>query len=656
MARLSWATALLLLGIVRFVVSANEPKLEFTQGMGNNDFVYVVWRGAYGTRPEMFRRRGGISFLDGPEDTSLDRSYTFDGPLSFRNWFHVSTDLANTISSLTSPEETGWHVYRISPSMNMVPIDDPPYGYTHQALGGIMWTQVHSVLWVTGYEATIAENAPWRNNPDYDPRWSRFGLGLPQPLLSFQSPLRGGESRRDRALRFMDFLVGEENEALAPDLRRTLDNLFDWTARRRFPLFRPGGDEELCRTVVRLIRALGGAVAAGVARGSTMKRENEQSCDALADFAQKNQSIETGTEKQMATFTGLDDLMIVNEPHIKICKDNDLKGPCVDVPVPRGKCVAIPEDMMGEVSSLRPNAAAGRCHVYRGPWEWSTKMQRQHCHRIDSLEFWLKLARGTLDSLHVSFKDCPEPGETHELTDTRRRNFGMWHKIDLQKFFGEPTPELSRVTELYLWGLVSRTNYVFGSTDFKLGGIQLSAHCADSNFTVRWQEHKTMDQTLHVGDEFYTASRNKLYNLWQNSISPQEWKGNPPCSHFSQMSVTLEIGNLVWAGSVNDIYVNIGKASTWIIGDPKRKDVRTVEIDLQEAFEKKLVALDDLKELRIQNWGGGDDVHVQNIVVRATCAGGSKKSVYYDKKIEEWIGGRGGEWHLALPPEVWIEY
>ncbi|KAF4583215.1 Heat-labile enterotoxin IIA, A chain [Ophiocordyceps camponoti-floridani] len=721
MARLSWTTVLMMLGFFGIAMSADEPrKLEFTPGMGEKGFVYVIWPGSYGTTPEMFRQRGGITFLEGPEDTSLDQSYTMDGSLSFRNWFHVSTDLPGIMSEVTDSDEEGWHVYRIRPSMNMVPMEHPHNSYTHLALGGVLWSQVHSAIWVSRREITIGEDAPWRDNPDYDRNWENFGLGLAQPLLSVQSPLRENESHRDRALAFMDFLVEEENGVLTFELRNMLRSLFGWSDVRRFPFLRPGGatplrtailesfdwgrinlprelqrdlatglpDEELCRSVIRVLRDLGTAVVLGLAQGSMMRRDNQEGCNALADFAQKNQSLDASTDVRIETFTGLD-------PHVKICKTRGLKEPCVDVPVPRGKCVAIPKDMMGEVSSLRPNAAVGQCQVYRrsdcidkfitaksnfqiskhearentqsfrcgpdvflpkSPWEWNVGMQSQHCHRIDSLKFGWKLGSGTWDDLHVSFKECPMPGETNEISDTMSTNWEKWLNINLEQLFGEPRPKLTDVRDVYLMGKAGFWTRTFGSHDFRLKGIQLLASCADSNFTVKWQKHQTINEKLHVGNRLRLASPTTIYPLWNDSISPQDWKGSPPCSHISQLQVTLEIGDEHWAGSVNDIYVNVGKGSFWIMSRPDHKVVRTVGIDLQEAFEKNLVALDELKELSIENRGGGDQVHVQGIIVRATCAGHSQKSLYYDKMVKDWIKGWRGQWHLPLPPDVWIEY
>ncbi|PFH56699.1 hypothetical protein XA68_16123 [Ophiocordyceps unilateralis] len=728
MARLSWTTLLLLLGIVGVSISIDTPQ-QFAQGIGEREFVYIIVGGQDGVTPDIFRSRGGISLSASEEDPSRqDTSYSYDGPGRYFNWFPISTRLNTTIFMQTVPRWRGWHIFRLRPSMNMVPVGTAMYGYTHYALGGVTWSQVHSVAWLSGSEDAMPQDFGWRPNPDYNPAWENFGLGVGQPLLSIRSPLQGNETRRDRAVRFMDYLVGEENEALTAEMRRTLDNLLGWSARRRFPLFQAGEppslvssvigrvdwrssdipawlqralatglpDLALCREAIRALHM----IVEGSSGGSIkffMKREDKEACNQLADYAQKNQAGDASVDGQLATFTDLDDLMMVNGPQIKVCQNDAMNEPCVDLAARRGECVVVPDDYIGEVTSLKPNIAAGRCQVYlrpdctydlfevqggnlidlhkseshyeyndlprsfrcgpevylpTGPWEWNEKLRRQHCDRIDRLEFYLKIGSGTWDSLYAAFSASPE---THRIADAVRDNFEMWQNIDLLRFFGEQTPELTKVTDLHLLGLVSSWNYAFGSEVFELKGIQLRAHCANSTFKVRFQKHKTMAEKLHIGNRFYTSQRNRYYDLWQDTISPEDWKASPPCSHFSELEVTLEISNEYYADSQNDIYVNIGKAHTRIMSRPKHREVKTVDIDLQKAFGQKIVALGDLNELTIENRGGSDDVYPKDITVRAICSSGSQKSVYHYKTIDQWIQG-GKKWHLPLSPEVWDEY
>lgn len=231
MARSSWTALALVLAsqlvLLTRTILAGPPdhaRPVFNHTMEAPSFVYCLVPGQFGVTPEMFRARGGIQLLSGSILTP------------------ISTNPGRTIGGLYR-HRLGWRLYRIAASPNMIPRGGvTSHGYSHSAVGGIVWTQVQAVAYFEEGTQHI-EGLTWVANPDYNGQWEGYGLGSEQPLLPLHPWVHEDASMRAFAVAFMDSLVGEANSGLGAERRALLDELLGWTSRREFPLFVPGQGE-----------------------------------------------------------------------------------------------------------------------------------------------------------------------------------------------------------------------------------------------------------------------------------------------------------------------------------------------------------------------------------------------------------------------------
>ncbi|RDA93075.1 hypothetical protein CP533_4070 [Ophiocordyceps camponoti-saundersi (nom. inval.)] len=191
--------------------------------------------------PRHLRSQGGI-LPQNPAPDDDDR-WAYWPTFEAREWL----DIPLSVESQASGQQDLW-LYQIAPSPNMVPIIDE-WRVGLMSLGGVLWSQVQQLAMVPSINGRMDySRLRWELNPDFDPRWLRFGINGPQTLLSGLEPLPEGiSSHRQLAQTFMNELTGS-NPSLSEDQRRTLRELFNWDPEtqpsRDFPLIHPSENPE----------------------------------------------------------------------------------------------------------------------------------------------------------------------------------------------------------------------------------------------------------------------------------------------------------------------------------------------------------------------------------------------------------------------------
>ncbi|KAF4585378.1 Heat-labile enterotoxin, A chain [Ophiocordyceps camponoti-floridani] len=305
-------------------------------------------------------------------------------------------------------------------------------------------------------------------------------------------------------------------------------------------------------------------------------------------------------------------------------------------------------------------AASFRCEPEPIPpvdiWEWSPSVRETLCDRIDGLEVYIRIGdksfEGTLDTLWVGFDGS---NVVQKVAISPSAGFEGWTTILLGPFFEDHAPELERLGGLRLYGTAAWTSYVFGADEFKLSGLKLRANCFNSPIRVHYTDYSSINAGLKVGGLFGLTNKTLMYPLWNESLNPKNWTASPPCSHITQLTVTLEIEDKEWAGTYNSLYALIGNEKALIHHKATRKEVYTIDINLRRAFDQKIVKVDDLKELAILNDGTHDQVLPKSVNVRAICAGRRRTNMNVESEIKKWIPC-GKNWTLSLAPREWNEF
>ncbi|PHH72285.1 hypothetical protein CDD80_4636 [Ophiocordyceps camponoti-rufipedis] len=257
-------------------------------------------------------------------------------------------------------------------------------------------------------------------------------------------------------------------------------------------------------------------------------------------------------------------------------------------------------------------------------WEWGPSARETLCDRIDSLEVHMRIGDhlfdGTFDTLWVGFDGA---NTLHKMVKSPDAGFQGWTTIPLGPVFQD--------------------------------GLKLRANCFNSPLRVHYNDYSSINANLRVGGKYDIAGYGQMYHLWNDTIDPNKWTASPPCSHVTQLTVTLEIEGRDWAGTYNSLYAIIGKEYTLIHREATRREVYTVDIHLYRAFGEKIVNIDELKELAILSQGSHDQVFPKSINVRAICAGHGRKTMNVERDIKKWMAA-GERWTLSLAPEEWNEF
>ncbi|KAK2589600.1 hypothetical protein QQS21_012723 [Conoideocrella luteorostrata] len=188
--------------------------------------------------PANARREGGIFEFQDANPTS-DEAWGYNTNEEESGFTLVTRNLNEARDDYFQSFPRAW-VYRIAASPNIVPRAGLE-GYTHAALGGVLWSQVQAYAPIDSGWNDAREEFHWQDNLDYDHRWDNYGPSRPQPLLSGDGRPEGVTSR-DLARQYMNELTSPQNQLLNENQRNDLRELLDWNPekepKRDFPLIR----------------------------------------------------------------------------------------------------------------------------------------------------------------------------------------------------------------------------------------------------------------------------------------------------------------------------------------------------------------------------------------------------------------------------------
>ncbi|RDA84818.1 hypothetical protein CP532_3173 [Ophiocordyceps camponoti-leonardi (nom. inval.)] len=739
-----------------------QPQIPtFVQTMEPHEFVYVIVDGESDFTPLRCRSRGGLLVEEDGFDTFVvDMAYgyeTAESSVEESAYERVSRDLIDSMNTIYS-SPYGWWIYRIAASPNMVPTVLSYKSYSHMALGGIQWTQIHSWTIIQERFWGEPELLDWTLNGEYNSSWEAFGLNGRQPLLAgFRRP-DIALSRRQLAVAFMNHLTSRNNTLLDEERRQTLRELLDWNAEaepsRDFPLLRrplapdltssilsqidwdnvpippllrlllSGGLASL-RQCIRAMRAMRYGVDPGSGSGS-MRRRSEENCDKLAEVSKDEFNIKgtdfserpgtrsfcksyhcikrgaklgktVGKQKEEASkFT------------VKICEDENMKPNCVDVEAAPDECVVVPDNYKGRVSSLQLNSTTAACSFFTNGdcsggtfeldpsepmasldsgspllpfndkitslrcreaaqllnsqqhpsevWTWSPEAQKSHCAEFDQLKIFFSLSgefqAGTTDKLHLGFSNGVN---MHDIKNSPPAGFYDWQDVDLQHVFGAPKVKVSSIRTVQLAATASWLSGLMGADEWKLDGLRIHGRCAGSGIEVKNDKFIKFSppKALFVGDVFRTVRAHTKSIVWEEFINLDDWTVSPPCSHFKQLSVTLEIADEEYAGTTNDLYVVVNEAKFLIMSSPAEREVRTIPIDLEKAYGSKMIKVGDVNRIGIIPLHGHHNQCLpKSLTLRAICAGKDGKSLEIERNIGKWLSD-AQQWSLDVTPDMW---
>ncbi|KAK2591884.1 hypothetical protein QQS21_010408 [Conoideocrella luteorostrata] len=207
--------------------------------MADHQYFYLISSRKMDT-PANFRLEGGINEYedaDPPPDEAWGYNNAEEGGFTL-----VTNNLKEAKHDFFQSFQRGW-IYRITASPNMVPrvsSDGLHPGYTHAALGGVLWSQVQAYAPID-MSWGDSQEFHWQDNLDYDPRWRFYGANGVQPLLSGEYHIRD-TTLRNLAREFMNDLTSPEPGFLDADKLKNLRELLDWNPesepKRDFPLIR----------------------------------------------------------------------------------------------------------------------------------------------------------------------------------------------------------------------------------------------------------------------------------------------------------------------------------------------------------------------------------------------------------------------------------
>ncbi|PFH62182.1 hypothetical protein XA68_14723 [Ophiocordyceps unilateralis] len=446
--------------------------------------------------------------------------------------------------------------------------------------------------------------------------------------------------------------------------------------------------------------------------GFKRKRSEEESCQKLATLVQDKYGLamvvqdkyglatEDGERNTTRRLPRPEDMVKVDAAIVLMCKNDNFNPPCIKFETPPGECVPVPDEYLETVSAVLPNKTAGSCHIYTGldctgttieiqhsvplslwdeplkpfndqigsircdgayqpaeaveRWEWSPETMKEHCSHFDQLRLHFNLSSdrgsGTYDKLWLAFPGAPN---MHPIVDGPPAGFEEWQTINLQEVFMSSRVEVAGLKSIGIAGTASFPTALFAMDEFTIAGIKLSARCAGSGIMVDNNKYLSLEKSLKVGDRFGEAQKGATYALWEGGIGPEDWVAKPPCSHFEQLSLTLEVADESWAGTSNDLHALVGSGKFHLASHPSRREVFSIDMNLEEAFGSKVVKVGQISSLAIRSEGGHDQALLHSVTMRAICAGRGK-SVMVETEVDKWIAD-GTQWSHQLEPEMWTE-
>ncbi|XP_044715135.1 Heat-labile enterotoxin, A chain [Hirsutella rhossiliensis] len=348
----------------------------------------------------------------------------------------------------------------------------------------------------------------------------------------------------------------------------------------------------------------------------------------------------------------------IAKPAVHLCENDTFNPPCTTVKSSAGQCVSVPTSLKGKVSSVRPNEAAGTCRFYNKPgckdgegghfdvsypgadvskgewprpedfndkiasfrcdaakesntpeqWEWSPKSQPQLCSHFDHLNLGFQLSdssgAGTWDTIKLDFPNAAS--KKHVIANGPAAGFHEWQPINMQNVFGSDLVEVRRMSKIRLATEINQAVLDFKEADeWSLIGLKLTARCAKSGIWVDMDKFASMNRLMQAKPTDSGRYRyHRDWEVWADDIKSEDWVPRPPCSHFQQMDVRVEMADESWAGTNNDLYIYAGNGRFQIAHQPSRRQSYISNVNLEVAYRSSAVPVADIKRISIKSEGG----------------------------------------------------
>ncbi|KAM0738261.1 hypothetical protein ACQRIT_007453 [Beauveria bassiana] len=287
-------------------------------------------------------------------------------------------------------------------------------------------------------------------------------------------------------------------------------------------------------------------------------------------------------------------------------------------------------------------------------WEWTSKSHHKLCTRLDQLSIDFELANnygsGTWDIIKLYFIGASL--KPHVIADGPHPGYKVSQDIWMKDIFGEDTVVLDQIKGIQL--LDRLTNDFFGGDTWELFGIKLRGRCAGTGISVALNDYASMDKELQAKPtESGRSQYHKDWPVWSGNIRPEDWIAQPQCSHFYKINVNLHIADENWAGTNNDLYARVGESSFLITRHPSRREVFTIDVDVEKAFKTKDVPVDKFDRVTILSEGGHDAFLPSEATVYGWCSN-SGTTLSHTQTNDNWVYD-GGEMNIELPASKWVK-
>ncbi|PHH82029.1 hypothetical protein CDD82_7228 [Ophiocordyceps australis] len=249
-------------------------------------------------------------------------------------------------------------------------------------------------------------------------------------------------------------------------------------------------------------------------------------------------------------------------------------------------------------------------------WEWSPRTQQRFCSHLDRLSVSCKLVPwpGTYGHVKIGFPGAAV--KKNVLAKGPYARGSRFQPIDVRNTFGTWVIAVGSLQKFVLIDELEWLSYpIHGAHEmWRIEGLVLRGRCSGSRIMVQMDKYatitKTLDATLakprkiQIGDDRFLN-----WDIMAGAINPTDWEARPPCSHFGQLGVRVSIGNRYWAGTSNNVYILVGKARLLLAAHPWPGTTFSINVHLEEAFGKSVLAAGDVKNITLKSEGGRDEMY-----------------------------------------------
>ncbi|TWU71617.1 hypothetical protein ED733_000868 [Metarhizium rileyi] len=282
-------------------------------------------------------------------------------------------------------------------------------------------------------------------------------------------------------------------------------------------------------------------------------------------------------------------------------------------------------------------------------WEWTQQSKEELCSQLYDLSLGFQLldgsGDGTWDSIVLSFGDgLPE----HIITEGPSAGFHEWQQVNLKRIFGSEKIRLDQIKKLSL--LTRVTHWWIGGDEWDLLGLKLKARCVGSEIPIFMESFKDIHGAMAWNNPIKHVN---VYDaiVWQGDVNPdKDWVARPLCTHVESMTLTVHLANENYAETSDDLLVETGDWQRQIAHAPLLGTAHSVDIDLERAYNSRVVPLADIQRISIKTRGGYDAAKISKVNIHANCG---TLPIAIEREFNEWIYD-GQRFDLALAPEDWV--